>query len=91
MDDPNLDDRHPFVISCKAPRSLTEVIDRVVREHPAAFPDKSTFVRKSLIRMLRDLGYIGGGQAGRLTVDELSRTSPIDDLISSIFAVDSKK
>lgn len=91
MNEPHTDGRGTFVISCKAPRSLTEAVEKAVREHPVAFPDKSTFVRKSLTRMLRDIGYINMSKVRRLAVDETVHSSPTDDLISSVLPVDGEK
>jgi len=78
----------PLVISCKATRRITEVVERAVREHPTAFKDKSDFVRKAIMHLLRDLGYITSNRARRLQVDAQSNSNSIDEPIEETFCVD---
>ena len=81
----------PFVISCKAPQSLTNLVERAVREHPVAFPNKSTLVRKAIILLLKEIGYIQREKARRLLMHEPSRASPVIEPVDDTHAVDERE
>ena len=79
------------VLSCKVPQSIGMIIDRVRREHPEAFPDKSSIIRAAVLRLLRDIGYLGANSCGIPAVDSEREVEPIDELVNSISEEDEQK
>lgn len=71
------------VFSFKAPISLRNSVDRFVREHPEAFKDRSSFLFKATVKMLRDCRQIGSSpkvepkaKPDEITADDLLRLFP---------------
>lgn len=74
-----------LVISCKSPRKVTDIIEKVVRERPSAFKSKSDFVRRAILHLLRDLGAIEGDRMRRLRVDAQSNGKSPKNIIENTF------
>ncbi|MBU1158839.1 MAG: TBC domain-containing protein [Candidatus Thermoplasmatota archaeon] len=63
--------RKMFIVSAKMPMRISQLIEAVLQDLPRQFPNKSSFVRRAIIRQLRDLGYVPGATSGRTPVDGL--------------------
>lgn len=87
----NIDENSSFVVSCRAPRELTDIIENVIEKHPRAFRNKSDFVLKALLHFLRHLGAIEGDKARRLRIDAITGNKQYDGAIEETFCVDKDK
>jgi len=75
------------VFSFKDSEALDPILERVLRERPAEFSDKSDFLRKSCHLCLRTLGY----ELPEKAVNAQAPKAEEESVISEVFAVDARK